>query len=39
MEAGIIVIEWDIPFWLQAEFDWWEANPNATWEEAFYAGF
>jgi hypothetical protein len=30
MEAEMIVIEWDIPSWLQAEMDWWEANPTAT---------
>lgn len=34
-----LTIEWYIPAWLQAEMDWWEAHPDATWEEAFYAGF
>lgn len=38
MEAETIVIEWDIPVWLQAELDWWEANPAAT-EAEFEASF
>ena len=39
MNEEILVVEWELTLWEQAEFDWWEANPNATWEEAFYAGF
>ena len=32
-----LVIEWDIPFWLQSEFDWWERHPNATYAEFEYS--
>jgi hypothetical protein len=34
-----LIIEWYIPAWLQAEMDWWEQHPNATYAEFHAAGF
>ena len=39
MNEKIMVVEWELEAWEQEEMDWWEANPNATWEEAILAGF